>query len=189
MRVRSYGWVVICEWVRITRKLLALLWVKSIKLMWNLIKLAPPRHLIRMIQVIRKICLLMRTNKYLRIEGRYRKGCRCKWCDWRGKCNEIMKNKNFIRIINLIRARVRVIKGVRSSSISISRIGKNNDYCWVRRKRKSKTFISNLIQSSYNNVVQLKSYKIISQRFQIHMVIWTIMQHFKCKEILKLLTF
>ena len=187
MRVRFYGWVVICEWVRITRKLLALLWVKSIKLMWNLIKLAQPRHLIRMIQVIRKSCLLMRTNKYLRIEGRYRKECRCKWCDWRGKCNEITKSKNCIRLINLIRARALVIKGVRSSSISIFRIGKNNDYCWVRRK--SKTFISRLIQSSYSNVVQLKSYKIISQRFQIHMAIWTTMQHFKCKEILKLLTF
>lgn len=129
----------------------------------------------------------MRTNKYLRIEGRYRKGCRCKWCDWRGKYNEIIKSKNCIRIINLIKARVRVIKGVRSSSISISLIGKNNDYCWVRRK--SKTFISSLIQSSYSNVAQLKSFKIISQRFQIHTVIWTIMQHFKCKEILRLLTF
>ena len=154
--------------------------------MWNLIKLAQPRHLIRMIQAIKKSCLLMETNKFLRLEGRYRKGCRCKWCGWRGKYNEIIKSKNCIRIINPIRAAVLVIKRVRSS-ISISQIGKNKNYCWVRRK--SKTIILKLIQSSYSNVVRLKSYKIISQRFQIHMVIWTIMQHFKLKEILKLLTY
>ena len=154
--------------------------------MWNLIKLAQPHHLIRMIQVIKKSCLLMRTNKFLRTEGRYRKGCRCKWCDWRGKYNEIIKSKSCIRIINLIRARVQVIKGVKSS-ISISRIGKNNDYCSVRRK--NNTIISRLIQYSYSNVAQPKSYKIISQRFQIHTVTWTIMQHFKWKEILKRLTF
>ena len=130
-------------------------------------------------------------NKFLTSVLRYSNECRCKWCEWRDKCSEIIKHKRLkvtIRTIIIIRTTIQMciaaIKRFKNSNTSP--IEGNKNCSWV--KRRNKTEICNwiiIIRSSSSNKVQLRIYKIIILCFLIHMAIYTLVKHLKCNEILK----
>ena len=154
IKARFLGWVVITtwEWVRITPKQQVLLLVRNIKLMSNLSNRVQHRRVIKILSVISRISswsrrrsrrssYWMMMNKFLIRELRFSNECRCKWCDWRGKCNEIIiKHKR--QIFRQCNIRIWVVAGIkRVMNFSISQIEGNKSFSQVKRKNKTSNLI------------------------------------------------